>query len=225
MKFITCHALLLNKIILANDDGMLEFFTAEEGTITVFVPKLGRSKKKKIELDYFRVLLLELTQGRGSYRLKSVSTISYFNGIANNYDLYEQACDWLMILRKIDFYGDCNDLFLELVKFFGSLNLLDFQKIKLFDAFFRMKILDYLGVISRFDILQTSVYFDVSHFKFYANYRENLVFIKNKDRQVLEFLRRANFNLFKEKLTNLPVDSLVSINVILEKLEVAHGVK
>ncbi len=226
MSLKNTHGILLQKTFMANDDGVLDFFTSDFGKITCFVPKLARSKKKAAELDFFRLLELSIFQGRNSKRLQSVSTESVFHGFEKSYKASIQGFEWLMILgkvlpeEKVDY-----DFFALWVNILGHYH----PQIIYFEAFVLMKIFSFMGISPRFDLVRGDIVFNLRQGHFFQTKDINggelsdyEIMIDNQSRQVLEFLRRSNFETFMEKQKNLPVDSSELVQSVLEKMKQFH---
>ena len=206
---------------MANDDGVLDFFTSDFGKITCFVPKLARSKKKAGELDFFRLLELEIFQGRNSKRLTSVSTQSIFHGFEKSYKASEIGFEWLEILRKILPEDKPESLFFRDV--ISVLGHCDNNENEMFlESFFWVKVFCFMGMFPRFDRVQNDVWIDLEHFHFFSTEETGMVFIDNVSRQVLEFLRRSDFEQFWEKRMNLPTNSASIVENILKKIKQLH---
>ncbi len=222
MASTTTHGILLKKTIMANDDGVLDFFTADFGKITCFVPRLARSKKKAGELDFFRLLELEIFQGRNSKRLTAVFTKSIFHGFEKNYKISEIGFEWLEVLKKILPEDKPESLFFsDIINILGHCDkiILQEKKTDLFlFSFFLVKVFCFMGIFPRFDKVQSDVWIELEHFYFFPTKKSNTSFIDNSSRQVLEFLRRSNFEEFWEKRMNLPKDSVIIVEKILKEI-------
>ncbi len=223
----TTYGILLKKTIMANDDGVLDFFTADFGHITCFVPKLARSKKKAGELDFFRLLELEIFQGRNSKRLTSVFTNSIFHGFEMSYSSTEIGFEWLTILKKI-LPEDKPELhfFNNIIKILGNYELTKTKDIDIKNnfliSFFWVKVFCFMGIFPRFDQIQNNVWIDLEVFHFFSTKETNSLFVDNSSRQVLEFLRRSNFDEFWEKRMNLPSNSVSIVEKILKEIKKIH---
>lgn len=221
MKNITTHGILLRKTFLANDDGVLDFFTHAFGRITVFVPKLAKSKTKNAELDFFRLLDLELFEGRSSKRLRQVSTQAIFSSITNDYESLDRCFALLGDLAKVlPEEKPVPSLFKQIIQTLGHYD----RDEPYLELFFWVKLLDFQGFCPRFDSVRGDSYFDVLRGCFMtAREGNNTIELSNDARQVLEFLRRSDFATFWEKRDNLPLDSKNLVLEVVEGLGRSHG--
>lgn len=226
MSLKTTHGILLKKTFMANDDGVLDFFTSDFGRITCFVPKLARSKKKAAELDFFRLLELGIFEGRNSKRLQSVSTESMFHGFETSYKASEVGFSWLMTLGKILPEGKVDhDFFALFINILGHYE----HEMEYLESFGWAKIFAFMGILPRFDLVRGDAVFNVMHGYFYsaedvdcAKLSEYEIAVNNESRQVLEFLRRSDFEAFMEKRKNLPNNSLEAVQLLLDKIKQFH---
>ncbi len=220
MKENKTHAILLKQTFLANDDAVLDFFTPE-GKITLFVRKFQNSKKRRAQIDFFRLLEIEFFEGRNSKSLRSVSVQSVFNSFSENgFKVMETGFYWLEKLNKVISHEESSpESFQEIIRIFTHF---DAGNSKKFDAFFRLKILDYSGVLQRFDQERGDVFFDARSFRFYKSEKEGSVFLCNLSRQIIEFMRRSDFYAFSEKINELPMEHFEEINLAIQKIEKWH---
>lgn len=220
MRDTKTHGILLRKILLSNDDALLEFFTNDFGKTSFFIPKFARSKKKVCEIDFFRLIELEIFKGRNSNRIKNVKAISFFHGFDSSYSINEKGFFWLEILDKILAKEKIvPDFFSEIVNFFGHLDESNQQKM---EAFFWVKVFVKLGVFPRFDQIRSMVYFNPSMGLFFPEKQKNTVEISNLSRQILEFLRRSNFEEFFEKKEKLASENFIEIEKVLFEFKKYH---
>jgi hypothetical protein len=139
-------AILLKKTFLANDDGICEFLTSDYGHISIFISKLRNSKKRKAELDFFRILELEFFEGRNSKKLKSVKTVAIFHNFESSFDSLNLGFLWSEKLRKIcPEEKPVNDFFREVIDIFSCFDLKFKNE---FDVLFRIKCLVFAGIFS-----------------------------------------------------------------------------
>ena len=214
-------ALLLRQTMLANDDGLLEFLTEKWGSIVIFVPKLARSKKKA-EIDFFRLIDLQVFQGRQSKKLKGVTTHTLFPGCTQSYDATQQAFAWLDLLKK-NFPEEKPlppGLFQQITEIFLHYNE---DEALLLDVFLRLKLLDAAGLISRFDQVRGDAYFDPIKGQFFDQATPATIFLPNLTRQMLEFLRRSDLKTILEKQSKLPLDDLPQVQALLEQVGEYHS--
>lgn len=146
MRTIHTHALLLRKVLLANDDAILDLFTAEGGRRSVFVKGLGKSKKKAIELDYLRLLDVTMAEGRSKkLSLRSVRAEYIFQGFGGSLTLLKQGFYWLERLRDCiaeDYHA--GDMFEEVCRIFARVTP---ETIAPWDVCLRLKILRHQGLL------------------------------------------------------------------------------
>ncbi len=213
-------ALLLKKTLMANDDAALEFFTSEFGRVSIFVKKLAKSKTKNPEIDFFRLLELVIFEGRNSKSLKEVSTVSFFQPFEQSYRATEKGFAWLEKCSKVlPEEKPLPAFFAETIKFMEGINPEFLDK---YDAFFRMKVLDFSGVVPRFDQIQGDVFFDPQHSTFYRTPKHSRRKITNLSRQILEFLRRSDFADFQAKKDKLPDENFEEVLGIIAEIERWH---
>ncbi len=206
--------------MMANDDAALEFFTSEFGRVSIFVKKLAKSKTKNPEIDFFRLLELVTFEGRSSKSLNEVSTVSFFQPFEQSYEATQKGFQWLEKLSKIlPEEKPLPDFFAEIVKFLEGI---DPESLDKYDAFFRMKVLDFSGVVPRFDQIQSDVYFNAENCTFHRKPKYNLKKITNLSRQILEFLRRSDFAAFQEKRNKLPDENFEEVIGIIAEIEKWH---
>ena len=219
MEKIT-HGILLRKVFLANDDGVLEFFTNDYGKCSLFVPKFARSKKKINEIDFFRLLELEIFEGRNSKRLKTVTTKSLFHGFEKSYELNQLGFLWLEILNKIlPEEKESLAFFSQVVSIFGYVESIAIEKI---EVFFWVKIFNFLGIFPRFDQIQTDVFFDPMDCQFFSAARPKTLKITNLSRQILEFLRRNDVESLNEKQELFSDENLKEVLSVLLEMKKYH---
>lgn len=188
------YSILLKKTLLANDDGILEFFTSDFGRVSIFIKKLAQSKKKLQEIDFFRVLELVIFQGRNSKSLKSAHTISLFHKFEENYEINELGFRWLETLHSIlPEEKKCNMFFKGIIKLFGNITP---QNTPYLDMFFRAKCLIFSGIYP------------------------GSIDIKKQD--TLDLLKTMNFEDFIEKIQNFKKEDFDNIQNLLLKTERDH---
>ena len=101
MGEIKTYGILLKKTLLANDDAFLEFFTEEFGKISLSVRKFGNSKKRKAEIDFFRLLEISIFEGRTNKSLKSANTTQIFHAFEKNLPTNQIGFSWIEVLGKV----------------------------------------------------------------------------------------------------------------------------
>ncbi|MCF7831207.1 DNA repair protein RecO [Candidatus Gracilibacteria bacterium] len=214
------RGILLKKTLLANDDGLLEFFTKEYGKVVLSVKKFSNSKKRAREIDFFRLLELSIFEGRNSKSLKTVTTTKVFNCFSTDLRSSERGFMWLERLRQILPEERPSSILFETVESIFKETTPEF--IISFDLFFRSVILNSLGLLTRFDQERGDVWFNVQNFEFFLQETPGSVKISNTARQLLEFLRRANFPEFMDKKDNLPEDYFAEVDKVLMAIEEFH---
>jgi len=146
MRIFHTKAFLLKQTFLSTNDVFLTFYSEELGKIQVFAPKFLTSKKRKRELDFFRLLEIEVFEGCKNFYLQSVRTLQVFSDRFSDWESCQMAFSWL---QKIDvtfhstedspvFFSDLLSLFL----FFDVSMRADAQ------LFFDLKFSFYQGVLS-----------------------------------------------------------------------------
>lgn len=214
------QALLLRKVLLPNDDGILECFTAEFGRVSIFCSKLARSKQKIAEIDFFRLLEIEMIEGRSHYKLRSVRTRHCFSQFQADYDLMERGFAWLELIRsKTPEQKSDPMLFQNLIGVFGHV---DRQNFEAFENFLRFKTLQGPNSIPRFDQIQDDVYFCPQNFVFSREQFSNSLYIKNLCRQILELLRRSDYRDFSQKIEKLPASEQREVSQVIDEIEKWH---
>lgn len=214
------YGILLKKVFLANDDGVLEFFTSDYGKCTLFVPKLARSKKKANEIDFFRLLELEIFEGRNSKRLKTAETRSLFHGFEKRYEFNQLGFLWLEILNKIlPEEKESPVFFSQIVGILGHIESVEIKKI---EAFFWVKVFIYLGIFPRFDQIQSAVFFDPLNCQFFSKVHPNTMEITNLSRQILEFLRRNEIEALHEKQGLFLDENIKEVLSVLSEIRKHH---
>lgn len=212
--------ILLNKTLLANDDAVLDFFTAEFGRVALFVKKFARSPKKMREVDFFRLLELEIFQGRNSKSMKNVACVTLFPQFSSGYQVMEKGFEWMTTLRRVlpEEKPD-SAFFQEISHLMNSCHPDDLEK---YDAFFRIKCLSFSGVLPRFDQLRGDVYFDPEAFSFSLEARPHKRLIPNLTRQIIEFMRRSDFETFHQKRAKLPKENFKVLHTVLSDIDRFH---
>lgn len=191
----TC-GILLRKTLLGNDDALLEFFTPDEGKITLGVKAFGRSKKRQSEIDFFRLLDLGIFQGRNSKSLKSATTTKLFHGFDTSLEMNGLGFDWLEKLQRVVPEEKPTPRFFEFTKLFFAAVTPDNYKGA--DLYFRLKILQWLGILSDFES-------DSS--------------LSPSSVKILNFLCQSDIAGVFEKLSKIPEDSISEIEEVIEEGE------
>jgi len=214
------NGLLLKKTFLANDDALLEFFTEKFGKVSMSVKKFGNSKKRKAEIDFFRMLELSVFEGRSAKSLKSANTIKVFHAFEKSFEINKIGFSWIQMLGKVLPGEKPTPILFRTISTLCE-NITP-QEGAVFDLFFRVVILDFLGLLTRFDQVQGDVFFDPQNFEFSKNRTPNALALSNGARQVIEFLRRSDCRTFLEKKDKLPPEVFDEVRHTLFAIEEFH---
>lgn len=209
-------ALLLKQTLLANDDAILEFFTSKWGKVSIFAKKFARSKKRA-EIDFFRLLEIDIFQGRNSKSLQSATTITLFTEFESSLESNTIGWNWIKRLRDTMPEERPDEiLFSEIITWCG---IFEKEKAQLYDSAFRLRLLQYTGDCPRFDTLRSSCWFDPSTKTFSLEEKTNWIYLSNTARQICEFYRRSSPSLFEEKRKNIPQEETLSVQSVISGIE------
>lgn len=209
-------ALLLRRTLLANDDAVLEFYTSEWGRVSLFVKKYARSKKQQ-EIDFFRLLEIQIFQGRNSKTLKNVITLNLFPIFEGSFSLNKIGWGWIeRLLKTMPEERPDAQFFSEVITWFSRF---DTENAAWFDNAFRMRILQHTGDCPRFDSVRDACWFDPVSKVFSLAEKKKWIFLSNKTRQVCEFLRRSDPESFEQKIKKIPSESLIPTYAVVSGLE------
>lgn len=214
------QGLLLRKTLLPNDDAFLEFFTSDFGKISLSVRRFAGSKKKAAEIDFFRILELEIKKGRNTLSLKNATAIQLFPVFSKTLGMNKKGFEWLNIIRKITSENQNDEVMFQKIKKVFSFAESEWEDY--FDIFFRIKMLDFSGFFVRFDLVRGDTYFDPLEFSFFSQNTPRTIFISNKTRQIIEFIRRSNFEIWFSKKEKLPGEENAKIQKIILEIEQKH---
>jgi len=211
---------LLKRTWLANDDAVLDIFTADLGRITVFVSKLARSKKRQLELDFFRILELELQEKNHNYTLRTVTTQVWLGKLQADYQMTEQLFSVFDNLRNIlpeekalpEFYN-CSWQVLQAIDLENHIALL---------AFWELKALECSGVCPEFDRIRDDVWWQFESFEIFSKKVPHSLLVPNLVRQLLEFFRRHDLPEVLIKAESLPPATCLDALRILQVLATHH---
>ena len=213
-------SVLLKKIVLANDDAILEFLTLDFGKISVFAKKFAKSKKRN-DIDFFRIIELEIFQGRNSKSLRSATTNMVFHNFSRDFSSMKIGFSWIEVLRKILPEEEIDmDLFKKIIEMFSHFSV---EEKNYWDAFFKIKMLDIGGFWPKLDSIRSDLYFD-PYSKSVSVARNSFseeIFISNIERQSIEFMRRSDLDVFLEKHKKLPknIDKIFKIISLVESFK------
>jgi DNA repair protein RecO len=209
-------AILLGQTSLANDDVILEFFTSKWGRISVFAKKFSRSKKRA-EIDFFRLIEIEIFQGRNSKSLRSATTETLFSEF--EFSLETNTIGWNWIKRLRDTMPEERPeeaFFSEVLTWFG---IFEKENAQSYDSAFRIRLLQHTGDCPRFDTVRDACWFDPFSKKFSIEKQTNWIYISNTARQICEFCRRSEPTLFEEKIKNIPFEEMFSVQLVISGIE------
>ncbi len=96
---IETTALLLRRTQLSDNSGIIELFTPEYGRISVGARYLQKSKKMRKELDFFRIMKVQLFQGRSRMSLRRVQTTHLLSAFLTKYETLTIGYEWLQRIR------------------------------------------------------------------------------------------------------------------------------
>lgn len=209
-------AILLRQTLLANDDAVLEFLTSKWGRVTVFAKKFARSKKRA-EIDFFRLLEIQIFQGRNSKSLKNAATTTLFSAFEDSYRANQVGWAWIERLSQVTPEERPDEVFFtEVIEWFAGF---DSSCIEWCDVAFRLRLLHHSGDCPRFDSLRGDCWFDPYSKTFLLEEKTNWISLPNEARQVCEFLRRSEPTVFHEKRSKLPLNALPATQRIIQGLE------
>jgi len=209
-------AILLRRTLLANDDAILEFLTSEWGRVSVFVKKFSRSKKRA-EIDFFRLLEIQIFQGRNSKSLKNAITTTLFSGFEDSYEANQIGWKWIERLRDVTPEERPDDVFFqEMVEWFASF---DSSYTEWCNVAFRLRLLQHAGDCPRFDSIRGDCWFDPSLKDFRSEEQTGWIPLPNEVRQACEFLRRSEPVVFHQKILKLPSDALPAAQSVVKGIE------
>ncbi len=214
------HAILLKKTLMANDDAVLDFFTHEFGRISIFVKKFAKSKKKSAELDFFRLLELMIFQGRTAMSIREVATISIFHEFEKSYTASEIGFQWLSRLKyALPEEKIVPKLFTKVVKFLGHF---DIEHLQIYDIFYRIKMLSFMGIFPHFEHHKNENYFNPSHSTFSPIKKFGFIEITEINRNWLIFFHTSTLEELKTKIEELYDVQIKTIEKIVNALEKGH---
>ena len=219
-RIITTQGFLLKRTWLANDDAVLDIFTLELGRVTVFVSKLARSKKRQLELDFFRILEIELQVQNNNYSLKGVTTKIWLGQLQQDYEMTEQLFSVFENLRRIlpeekelpEFYR----VSLQVLQVAEKENYLALL------AFWELKALQCSGVCPEFDAIRQDIWWQFESFEIFSEKVPHSLYVPNLVRQLLEFFKRHDLAEVLMKTDSLPQASCAEALRVLQDLATHH---
>lgn len=211
---------LLKKTFLSNDDAFVEFFTESYGRVKLSARKLRNSRKRNLEIDFFRLLEIGIFEGRQSKSLHSVATTSLCSLFSQNLEVSEMGFRWIETLQRVLPEEKPTPILFETVSLL--LQNVDPQYTLHFDLFFRVVVLNFLGFLPRFDQVRGTCFFDSQNFRFSSKAFPGGTSMSDRARQIIEFLRRSDVTEFFEKKENLPSEYFEEVGDILSDIEEYH---
>lgn len=209
-------AILLGQTFLANDDVILEFFTSKWGKISVFAKKFSRSQKRS-EIDFFRVLEIEIFQGRNSKSLQSATTITLFPEFESSLESNTIGWNWIKRLRDTMPEERPEEAFFsEVITWCG---IFEKEKAQSYDSAFRLRLLQHTGDCPRFDTVRDACWFDPFTKTFSLEKKTNWLYLSNTARQICEFCRRSEPDVFEEKMKNIPSQEIFAVQSVVSGIE------
>lgn len=220
MPPITTHGYLLSITPLSNNDASITLFTKKHGKISCFAKNYQNSQKRQSEIDFFRLLEIDLFQGRNNFQLRKARTIAVLHQFSHNFNTHQ---DGFKILKNIqtstiehheepEYWQIISEILLHYTEEFSQN----------FSTYALAQILEHLGFLPRFDHIRQDIYFSPSHGKISQNFFPDAIKITNLSRQTLEFLRRTPPEIFQEKHQNIPTENCQEAQKILQKIWTEH---
>ena len=217
MPPVSTHGYLLSITPLTSNDAMLTFYTQKHGKVSCFSKGFQNSRKKKLEIDYFRLLEIDLFQGRNNFQLRSVRTIAVFHEFSKNYKTHQWGFQLLQKIQKIspelhadpDFWKIMSDILAHYEE----------KHEQVYTAYLFSQLLLYLGLLPRFDLIRSDVFIcSLSGRTSLQKIKNSDIFISNTSRQVLEFFRRTSPGVLQQKIQNIPESNTQEVLHILWKI-------
>lgn len=205
-KSQTITAFLLRQIVLPNDDVILELLTSDDQKISVFANKLARSKKRRAEIDFFRVLEVVVQQTKSSWRLKSVQTVRVFGGCQQTYQVSTTCFDWLKELYLVlPSEKNSPGVFQLLLDIVGYVSV---DTLVAADAFFQGQILRKLGMFPSLNLEPEIQWFDPVHFQLIDQPNNESLEMSLLLRKYLLFVSKCSFDQLAAKQEKLETSML-----------------
>jgi recombinational DNA repair protein (RecF pathway) len=180
------------------------------------VKKYARSKKRQ-EIDFFRLLEIQIFQGRNSKTLKNAITLNLFSVFENSFSLNKIGWGWIeQLLKTMPEERPDAQFFSEVITWFSEFNE---ENAAWYDNAFRMRILQHTGDCPRFDSVRDSCWFDPASKGFSLEEKKEWIFLSNETRQVCELLRRSDPESFIQKIKKIPSESLAPAHAVVSGLE------
>jgi recombinational DNA repair protein (RecF pathway) len=202
----TLTAFLLRQTLLPNDDVILELLTSDDQKISVFAHKLANSKKRRAEIDFFRLMDVVVQQTKNSWRLKSVSTQRVFGSCQQSYKVSTTCFDWLkelyLVLPSEKNSPGVFQLLLDLVGYVSVDTLVSA------DAFFQGQILRKLGMFPSLNLEPDTQWFDPLHFQLIDQPNNESLEMSLLLRKYLLFVSKCSFEQLTEKQKKLDASML-----------------
>lgn len=212
----TYHGYLTGITELPSGDAFLKFFTREEGLVSIMCRKFGVSKKRKQHLDFFRLLELEVT----AKNVLRTADVKFIHESFVDYSSMEMGYRWLDKISKTMPEGKVSENLFEVLN--HVLADLNNENRFICDVYFVLHLLEESGHVQRFDAVRTGSYFIPSTFSFSESESPGSLFLPNKVRQFLEFVRRSSLEEILDKKEVFEEDLLICAQNILKALEESH---
>ena len=216
---LTATGYLLQEVRLANDDSLLIFFTAEFGKIKVFASKLQRSKKKRAEIDYFRRLELGLWKPKEHFKLKSVCALQDY---APRLEPYARVAASFEGLKQVNHFCPEETVLTEIEQLMEEWWHLNHWDLALAEVYFYTKLLWHSGILPRFDDVRSAVWVDPIRLEFFTTGNESRFELTNKQRQMLEWVRRGSATEISVKCDDFEVEDWQVLRSLLQEIIKNH---
>lgn len=197
----TITAFLLRQTQLPNDDVILELLTSDDQKISVFAHKLSNSKKRRAEIDFFRLMEVVVQQTKNSWRLKSVSTQRVFAGCQQNYKISTTCFDWLKELYLVlPSEKNSPGVFQLLTDMYSYVSV---ETLAAADAYFQAQILRKLGMFPSLNLDPDLQWFDPVYFGMIEKPNNESLELSLLLRKYLLFVSKCSFDQLLAKQQNL----------------------
>lgn len=207
--------ILLGQVPLANDDVLLEFFTRDFGRISIFARKFANSKKRALEVDYFRLIELEMFKKEQNFTLRGAKTLQVSHEFGTSYAVMIQGMDWLRQIKTMYFEEDEKQFFEDII---GILFAVHGADLVWWNICFSIKRLSEMGAWPHMGAVRGDVYYDRNG-KIFTSRRAGMQSLSNTARQVCELFRRMDIPTIEQKIQNLPTDVQSDVQKFVDIIE------